>query len=150
MIRGYHYDVYRTRQPDAILGNGLGGRATIDVIAGYDDLLYSAGDLTDGTSNTIAMSGLKLLFAFPAPIILALLLNELPYRGFKRVLQTVTYMPHFLSWVVVSYFVFSFLSVDRGLVNRILEEAGQETVQWYLEPGPWPLRRSLRASSIGF
>ncbi len=49
MVRGYHYDLYRTRQPDAILGNGLGGRATATVLAGYDDLLYSSGDLTAGT-----------------------------------------------------------------------------------------------------
>jgi putative aldouronate transport system permease protein len=70
--------------------------------------------------NTLAISLLKLAIGFPAPIILALMLNEVRNVVFKRVVQTVTYIPHFISWVVVSGMIFSMLAVDNGAVNDVL------------------------------
>ena len=49
------------------------------------------------------------------------------------------FMPHFMSWVVVTYFVYAFLSTDNGLVNSILENLGQETKNWYMEKSFWPV-----------
>ncbi|MCG7406216.1 ABC transporter permease subunit [Paenibacillus sp. ACRRX] len=72
--------------------------------------------------NTIVISFLKFIFGFPAPIILALMLNEVRKMVFKRVIQTVTYLPHFLSWVVIGSMVTSMLSVDNGSVNMLLEK----------------------------
>ncbi|WP_028544068.1 ABC transporter permease [Paenibacillus taiwanensis] len=72
--------------------------------------------------NTIVISFLKFMFGFPAPIILALMLNEVRKMVFKRVIQTVTYLPHFLSWVVIGSMVTSMLSVDNGSVNMLLEK----------------------------
>jgi len=69
--------------------------------------------------NTFAISLLKLIIGFPAPIILALMLNEVG-GAFKRIVQTVTYVPHFMSWVVISGLVFSMLAVDNGAVNDVL------------------------------
>lgn len=70
--------------------------------------------------NTLALSFLKVLFTFPAPILFAILLNEVKNLAFKRVVQTVSYLPHFISWVVVVGIAFSFLSADVGLVNKAL------------------------------
>ena len=69
--------------------------------------------------NTLILSGLRLLFAFPAPIILALLLNEVRARRFQRVVQTITYLPHFLSWVVIAGLMTMLLG-SEGPVNAVL------------------------------
>ncbi len=69
--------------------------------------------------NTVAINVLDLVFGFPAPIILALLINELRWNPFKRLVQTVTYLPHFISIVVVVGVMFDFFARD-GLVNQLL------------------------------
>ncbi|WP_420827777.1 ABC transporter permease [Gracilibacillus alcaliphilus] len=74
--------------------------------------------------NTIVISGLKILICFPAPIILALMLNEVKNMAFKRSVQTITYLPHFLSWVIVAGFAMSILATDNGSLNIALEKAG--------------------------
>lgn len=73
--------------------------------------------------NTLVLSGLNLLFGFPAPIILALLLNEIQNQPFKKVVQTVSYMPHFISVVVICGMLVDFCSVS-GLFNVIIEFFG--------------------------
>lgn len=78
--------------------------------------------------NTILISTYRLIFAFPAPIILALLINELRSLRFKRVVQTITYMPHFLSWVVVSGLLIVLLSPENGPVNVVMGKLGLEPV----------------------
>jgi putative aldouronate transport system permease protein len=74
--------------------------------------------------NTVYYSLLKMLFGFPAPIIFAILLNEVKNLGFKKVVQTVSYLPHFISWVFVSGFLYVVLAVDDGIVNKILLQLG--------------------------
>ena len=69
--------------------------------------------------NTISISALHILWGFPAPIILALLLNEIKQKKFKRTVQTITYLPHFLSWVIIGGFLINLLSPTRGLVKSI-------------------------------
>jgi putative aldouronate transport system permease protein len=70
--------------------------------------------------NTIVFSVLDIAFGFPSPIILALLLNELKFRKFKRVTQTISYMPHFLSWIIISGMAIRLFSTNVGTVNDIL------------------------------
>jgi len=70
--------------------------------------------------NTIVISFLKLFIGFPAPIILALMLNEVGKLYFKRFIQTISYLPHFMSWVIVSGMVTSMLSTDNGSINMLL------------------------------
>jgi len=81
----------------------------------FNDYLFGAI-----VRNTLALSILKVLFTFPAPIVLAILLNELKNLPFKRVVQTISYLPHFISWVVVVGIAFAFLSTDVGIVNKAL------------------------------
>lgn len=74
--------------------------------------------------NTIKISVLSLITSFPVTIIFALLVNEIMNMRFKKVVQTITYLPHFLSWVVVGAFVYQLLSPSNGLINSILISLG--------------------------
>ena len=75
--------------------------------------------------NTLLLSFFQMLFGFPAPIILALLMNEIRCKPFKRIVQTVTYLPYFISLMVVCSLVINFCSID-GLINDIIEFFGGE------------------------
>ncbi|TNJ67066.1 sugar ABC transporter permease [Paenibacillus hemerocallicola] len=83
--------------------------------------------------NTLLIGLYHILFSFPAPIVLALLLNELRHRLFKKFVQTVSYMPHFLSTVVVCGIIVNFVSHD-GLINQVRELIGFERVQFLMLP----------------
>jgi putative aldouronate transport system permease protein len=74
--------------------------------------------------NTLAISVLKLVFTFPIPILLSIMLNEVRNRKIKRVVQTASYLPYFISWVVVAGFCLQFLSTNDGLVNIALMKLG--------------------------
>ena len=80
-------------------------------------------------TNTIEINLLRLLFGFPAPIILAILLNEVRHRVFKRSIQTIIYLPHFISWVTISGIMFALLS-NEGLVNSIIVLFGGDPVNF--------------------
>ncbi|WP_082881327.1 ABC transporter permease subunit [Lederbergia galactosidilytica] len=71
--------------------------------------------------NTLALSFLQILFVFPVPIVIALMLNEVRNQAYKRLIQSIVYLPHFLSWVVVISIVFIFLK-SNGLVNSLIHE----------------------------
>lgn len=77
--------------------------------------------------NTLLINVLDLIFGFPAPIILALLLNELRNRKYKRVVQTVTYLPHFISQVVICGIILDFFS-SSGVINQVIEALGGSKV----------------------
>ena len=79
---------------------------------------------TNIVGNTLIISGLKMLFGFPAPIILALLINEVRQAHFKRIVQTISYLPHFLSMVIVAGLVMSMLSTEGGLINQAIKVFG--------------------------
>ncbi len=98
---------------------------------------FSNRDFLFALRNTIMLNLLDLVVGFPAPIILALLLNELPYRGFKRFTQTVAYMPHFLSWIIISGLALQLLAPSTGLVNIVLNQMGFESVPFLNDPTYW-------------
>jgi putative aldouronate transport system permease protein len=84
--------------------------------------------------NTLLISGYKLLIGFPASILLALLLNELRNAVFKRIVQTISYLPHFISTVVVAGLAMMVLSTDGGLVNAIIVQFGGEPIHFLGNP----------------
>ncbi|AIQ33558.1 sugar ABC transporter permease [Paenibacillus sp. FSL R5-0345] len=84
--------------------------------------------------NTVLLSLYQLLFAFPAPIILALLFNELKNGVFKATVQTFTYLPHFISVVVVAGIVTNFLAPSNGIVNILIEMMGGEKQYFLTNP----------------
>ncbi|HOJ12062.1 MAG TPA: ABC transporter permease subunit [Clostridiales bacterium] len=79
--------------------------------------------------NTVLISVYKIIFGFPFPIIVALMLNEVRGNVFKRSIQTVIYFPHFLSWVIVGGLVITLLSPD-GFVNSIVKALGGQSQMW--------------------
>lgn len=83
--------------------------------------------------NTVILGGLTLLICFPLPIVLALLLNELRSRRFKRIVQTISYLPHFLSIVIVAGIVFQLTSLD-GTVNQIVTALGGDAIPFMQLP----------------
>ncbi|WP_169089987.1 ABC transporter permease [Paenibacillus sp. PL91] len=88
------------------------------------EMFFNSPDFFRVIKNTIVISLLKLVINFPAPILLALMLNEVRNMAFKKVIQTISYLPHFLSWVIVSGFTISILSVDNGSLNIMLQALG--------------------------
>jgi putative aldouronate transport system permease protein len=84
--------------------------------------------------NTFAINIFGIVFMFPVPIVLALMLNEVRHEVFKRVNQSIVYLPHFLSWVVVASMTFFILSTDVGIVNKLLSDNGLEQIAFLSEP----------------
>lgn len=80
--------------------------------------------------NTFWLSVLRIIFAFPAPVILALLLNEVRSAVYKRVAQSISYLPHFMSWVVLGGIFREVLSPQRGIVGYLFDLVGLEPVAW--------------------
>ncbi|QHE54329.1 sugar ABC transporter permease [Pontibacillus sp. HMF3514] len=99
----------------------------------YFTTFFSSPDFFTLLRNTFLLGFYKLIFGFPAPIILALLLNELKNILFKRFVQSVSYMPHFLSNVVVASMIIMFLSPNHGLVNEIINLFGFESINFIVE-----------------
>jgi putative aldouronate transport system permease protein len=86
--------------------------------------IFRDADFRRALQNSLVFNFLDLLVGFPVPIILAILLNELRFRRFKRVSQTVLYLPHFLSWVIIASVAYSLFKPDTGLINLLLRDAG--------------------------
>ncbi|MCA1951098.1 MAG: ABC transporter permease subunit [Treponema sp.] len=94
-------------------------------------------DFLDALRNTLTLNLLDLIFGFPAPILLALILNELPYRGLKRLTQTVAYMPHFLSWVIIAGMALQLLAPTNGLLNIWLQKLGMQPIPFLNQSHYW-------------
>jgi putative aldouronate transport system permease protein len=84
--------------------------------------------------NTIKISFLKLIFGYPAPIIFAILLSEVFHTKFKKTVQTITYLPHFISWVVLAGLFRTFLSPSIGPINMIIKAMGSKPVFFIADP----------------
>lgn len=85
------------------------------------ELLFSNVQMLNIIRNTLVLSLLKIAIGFPFPILLAILLNELRQMWFKRTVQTLLYMPHFLNWVIVGGMVVTLFSIESGLINQLLD-----------------------------
>ena len=88
------------------------------------EMLFKSPEFLGIMRNTFGITLLKLVINFPLPIIFAILLNEVKGNLFKRSVQTISYLPHFVSWVVVAGLVFDFVSVDGGALNTLLIKIG--------------------------
>ncbi|GIP34182.1 putative multiple-sugar transport system permease YteP [Paenibacillus sp. J2TS4] len=99
----------------------------------YFRMFFDSPDFFPIIRNTFLLGFYKLVFGFPAPIILALLINEVRNSFNKRFVQTVSYLPHFISNVVVAGIVVMFLSPSNGMVNRLLEMLGMDKINFMVE-----------------
>lgn len=108
---------------------------------------FANRDFLYALRNTLMLNLLDLVIGFPAPILLALLLNEVRFRKLKSVTQTIAYMPHFLSWIIITGMALQLFAPTTGLVNLVLAKNGigpihflDESVHWvftYILLGIW-------------
>lgn len=84
-------------------------------------------------SNTLMISVYKIVLLFPIPIVVALLLNEVRRMLFKRTVQTIIYLPHFLSWVIISGLFINILSPSGGLVNQLIQWFGGQPISFFMD-----------------
>lgn len=97
-------------------------------MANFKFLFTQSPDFLIILKNTVIISFYHIVFGFPAPIVLALLFNEIRSSVFKRIAQTLSYMPHFLSWVVLSGILITILSPSSGVVNDVIKWFGFQPI----------------------
>lgn len=88
--------------------------------------------------NTILYNIAFIVLGIAIPVTLAIMINEIYNRFASKSYQTMMFFPHFMSWVVISYFVFAFLNPDKGLMNTIVTALGGDKILWYSEAKYWP------------
>ncbi|KAF6636441.1 sugar ABC transporter permease [Paenibacillus sp. EKM208P] len=84
--------------------------------------------------NTLVLFALNIVIFFPLPIILALMLNEVRKMFFKNIIQTIIYIPHFMSWVIIVSISYVFLTVDGGVLNEMIAALGGEKISFLTSP----------------
>lgn len=100
----------------------------------YFEQFFTGPDFWILLRNTFQLGFFSLLWTFPCPIIFALLLNEVKNQKFKKMVQTVSYLPSFLSIVIISSMVIDFLSPSHGIINTIIEALGFEKIYFMIKP----------------
>lgn len=100
--------------------------------------LFSSDSAVRAFRNTIVLNGLFIAFGVFFEVSLALLLNEIGNKKFKKVTQSITILPYFVSWIVVGVFAYNFFSTDNGTINGLLASLGIPKVEWYSKPAAWP------------
>ena len=98
---------------------------------------FADRDFRNALRNTVVLNLLDLVIGFPIPIIFAIVLNELPFQRFKKFTQTVAYMPHFLSWVIIYGLALQLFAPSTGLINVILNNMGRESVPFLNDSAHW-------------
>ncbi|MDE0222402.1 MAG: ABC transporter permease subunit [Spirochaetaceae bacterium] len=122
------FDVYK----------GILGSPWADPLLEHFNKLFLAPDAFVRTvRNTIRIALLTTLFGFPAPIILAILLNELHSQRYKRTIQTILYFPHFLSWPFLGALVIEFMSPGSGVMGTLYRAAGLDPPYFMIDPQSW-------------
>lgn len=96
--------------------------------------LFSDPNFMRVLRNTVVIALLKLLIVFPAPIILALFINEVHHNFYKRFLQTIVYAPHFMSWVIYGAILYIIMSPANGLLNNVIAQFGYDKIPFFQVP----------------
>lgn len=98
--------------------------------------VFAKHNFGEAVWNTLYLNILDLIFSFPMPIILALVLNEVRVKWFKKVSQTLLYLPHFLSWIIIGALAYQMFSLSSGVVNTIISNMGANPVP-FLQDNTW-------------
>ena len=105
--------------------------------------LFSSGDAAIIIRNTVGYNAVFIVTGIVIPVIMALILSQVLNRRLSKLYQTAMLMPHFLSWVVVSGFVFAFLAPGQGLANHLFHYLHLGSINWFDNPSPWPYFLSI-------
>lgn len=98
--------------------------------------VFGRRDFGKAVRNTLFLNILDLIFGFPMPIILALLLNEVGGKWFKKITQTLLYLPHFLSWIIIGALAYQLFSFNSGVVNALITGMGSNPIP-FLQDDVW-------------
>lgn len=99
--------------------------------------IFAMKDFFIALKNTFMLNFLDLIVSFPAPIILALMLNELRIVWFKKLAQTILYLPHFISWIIIGGIVYQVFATNSGLANEFLSRFGIEKIPFLSDKYYW-------------
>ena len=102
------------------------------------EFLFKSKDVWVITRNTIGYNLIFIVVGITLPIFMAICLNELRNKKGAEIYQSIYFIPHFLSWVVVSYVVFTLLSGDYGALNKVITSTGHDKILWYMKKQYWP------------
>lgn len=107
---------------------------------GFQNFKYFFGlrDFPKILRNTVLYNLVFIVLDIVLPVGLAMMISNLYSKRASKTYQTLMFMPHFMSWVVVSYFVYAFLSNQNGLLNNVIESLGGKGTAWYTTAKPWP------------
>lgn len=100
--------------------------------------LFQSSDAWLITKNTVLYNLVFIVLGIVLPVTLAIILKEILNKRLSKIYQSAMFLPYFLSWVVVSYCLFAFLSPTQGFANTVFEKMGLEKISWYTEPKYWP------------
>lgn len=100
--------------------------------------LFATNDAYIITRNTLLYNATFIILGLVLSVAMAIILVEISNKKLSKFYQTGMFLPYFLSWVIVGYFVFSFLSSDKGVMNQVLGWFGAESINWYSEKKYWP------------
>lgn len=109
--------------------------------SGFDNFRFmlKSSDMLQAVINTLAYNAVFLFIGMILAVALAIALDLLRSKMAKKIYQTIMIMPHFLSWVIIAYLLFGFLSLENGIMNRtIMPMLGLKEVNWYQTPSVWP------------
>lgn len=120
---------------DYRIGNGIWGSAWVGLK--HFNRLFNSYDFYQILRNSLLLNVYSLVFQFPVPIILALLLNEVKNRYFKKTVQSILYLPHFLSWVILAGIVIQMTSPSTGIINNIIKMFGGEPIYFMASKTWW-------------
>lgn len=98
---------------------------------------FSNRDFLYSLRNTLVLNILDIIIGFPVPIIFALIINEIRLKKFKRIVQTIAYMPHFLSWIIIYGLALQLFAPSDGLINLVLNALGASKVPFLDNPNHW-------------
>ena len=102
------------------------------------EFLFKLPTWTSIFRNTILYNVVFIILGIIVPVTLAIMISQMHSKRTAKVCQTAMFFPHFISWVVASYFVYAFLATDRGLINNLIAASGGARIMWYQEPKYWP------------
>lgn len=108
---------------------------------GFDNFEYfiKLNDFPQILRNTVLYNLVFIVLDIVLPVSLAIMISNIYSKRASKVYQTLMFMPHFMSWVVASYFVYAFLVTDKGLANSVVRFFGGENIDWYQSPKYWPV-----------
>jgi putative aldouronate transport system permease protein len=118
------------------LADGIWGSEWV----GFDNFMFffTSPDWLRVTFNTLLLNGLFIALGLTCSALLAVLLNEIRKPIVKKLSQSFIFLPYFISWLVVSLMVFTFLNTTDGLLNQLLNVFGIQNIGWYQHPNAWP------------